>query len=225
MADSAHGEGFHPLDFQRLERTQMLERAQEFRRDLECRRSVRFFSYEPIPEGILDECIRAAASAPSGANRQPWTFAVVRDAALKREIRLAAEEEERETYDHRLTDEWRAALEPLGTNWEKPFIEHAPALIVIFRQAWGQGEEGERETNYYTQESVGIAAGFLLAALHRAGLGTLTHTPSPMGFLAQILGRPENEKAFLLIPVGYPTADCEVPNIGRKTLDEVRIEY
>jgi nitroreductase len=214
---------FLPIRFTRREPAEMLRRARDFRREVETRRSVRFFSDEPIPDGLLDECILAAGSAPSGAHRQPWTFVVVTDPALKREIRIAAEAEERETYEHRMTDEWRAALHPLGTDWHKPFLETAPALIAVFRHAWGAGEEGERRTNYYTQESVGIASGFLLAALHLAGLGTLTHTPSPMGFLGQILERPENERAYLLIPVGYPSADCVVPDLERKPLDEIRV--
>ena len=215
---------FVPIDFQRHTPEAMVERARAFRESLEKRRSVRLFSDEPIPDGVLDECIRAAGSAPSGAHRQPWTFVVVTDPEIKRQIRIAAEAEERETYDHRMTDEWRAALHPLGTDWQKPFLEIAPALIAVFRHAWGIGEEGERATNYYTQESVGIASGFLLAALHDAGLGTLTHTPSPMGFLGEILGRPDNERAYLLIPVGYPTEDCVVPDLERKPLDEIRVK-
>lgn len=214
---------FLPIEFTRHAPEEMLRRARAFRTELEARRSVRFFSDEAIPDGVLDECVRAAGSAPSGAHRQPWTFVVVTDAALKREIRIAAEAEERETYDHRMTDEWRAALHPLGTDWQKPFLETAPALIAVFRHAWGLGEEGGRQTNYYTQESVGIATGFLLAALHVAGLGTLTHTPSPMGFLGQVLERPEHERAFLLIPVGYPARDCVVPDLVRKPLDEIRV--
>lgn len=223
---STQGEERHlPLPFEKLVPEEMQRRAAEFYAELDTRRSVRFFSDEPIPDGVLEDCIRAASSAPSGAHRQPWTFAVVRDPKLKHEIRLAAEEEERETYAHRLTDEWREALRPLGTDWQKPFLELAPALIVVFRQAFGTDEKGERQTNYYTQESVGLASGFLLAALHHAGLATLTHTPSPMGFLARLLERPENEKAFLLIPVGYPAADCTVPDLVRKPLDQVSVWY
>ncbi len=218
-------ERFVPLQFDSLEPAEMSRRAKEFYETIDSRRSVRFFEDKPIPEGVLEDCIRAASSAPSGAHRQPWTFAVVRDPAIKKEIRLAAEAEERETYENRLTDEWREALRPLGTDWHKPFLEIAPALIVVFRKAWGVDENGERQTNYYTQESVGIASGFLLAALHSAGLGTLTHTPSPMGFLSRVLERPENEKAYLLIPVGYPAADCEVPDLQRKPLDEVSVWY
>ena len=200
----------------------MLTRARALRAELATRRSVRHFSDEPLPEGLLDECIATAGSSPSGAHRQPWTFVVVTTPALKREIRLTAEGEERKLYGERISDEWRNALAPLGTDWHKEFLEIAPALIVVFRHVYDV-EDGRKVTNYYTQESVGIASGFLLAALHHAGLATLTHTPSPMGFLQRILGRPEHEKTFLLIPVGYPASDCEVPNLVRKPLDEIRI--
>ena len=211
-----------PLEHRRLAAEKMLARAADFRRELEGRRSVRHFSSEPLPAGLLDECIRAAGSAPSGANRQPWTFVVVTDPELKRRIRLAAEEEERRLYRERINDEWRAALAPLGTDENKPFLEIAPALIVLFRQVHGE-RDGRKVTHYYTQESVGIAAGFLLCALHRAGLATLTHTPSPMGFLGEILERPERERAYLLIPVGYPAEGCRVPAIARKPLDRIRV--
>jgi iodotyrosine deiodinase len=214
---------FVPLEFRRLAPEAMLARARELEAELQRRRSVRHFSAEPIPEGVLDLCVRAAGSAPSGAHRQPWTFVVVRDPALKRRIREAAEEEERRLYGERLTAEWREALEPLGTDANKPFLETAPALIAVFRHAFGV-EEGRKRTNYYTQESVGIACGFLLAALHHAGLATLTHTPSPMGFLQELLDRPDNEKAYLLIPVGYPAPDCRVPDLARKPLAAIRVE-
>jgi nitroreductase len=214
---------FVPLDFRRLAEAEMQRRAVEFRADLERRRSVRDFSPEPLPSGVLDECIRAAGLAPSGANRQPWTFVVVTDPETKKRIRAAAEEEERTFYERRITPEWRAALEPLGTDWHKPFLEIAPALVVVFRHSFGL-EDGRKSTNYYTMESVGIALGFLIAALHQAGLATLTHTPSPMGFLGELLGRPENERAYVLLPVGYPAADCRVPEISKKTLDEIRLE-
>jgi nitroreductase len=223
MSDPHAHAGFEPLVFVRRSEEEMLARARELGRDLATRRSVRHFSEAPLPEGVLDECIRAAASAPSGANRQPWSFVVVTDSATKRAIRVAAEREERELYERRISDEWRAALEPLGTTWEKPYLETVPALVVVFRHSYGI-EEGRRRTNYYTQESVGIAVGFLIAALHVAGLATLTHTPSPMGFLAELLGRPENERAYVLLPVGYPAEGCEVPVLGKKTLDEVRIQ-
>jgi nitroreductase len=183
---------------------------------------VREFSSEPVPADVLDECIRAAGSAPSGANRQPWTFVVVTDPATKHAIRVGAEAEERDFYEHRITDEWRAALAPFGTTWRKPFLETAPALIAVFRHAYDL-EEGQKKTNYYTVESVGIAVGFLIAALHYAGLATLTHTPSPMAFLGEILGRPANEKPFVLLPVGYPATDCRVPVLPKKALEEIRL--
>jgi len=213
-----------PLQFERKSPDEMLARARAMRQDLARRRSIRFFSDEEIPEGVLDECIRAAGTAPSGANMQPWTFAVVREPGLKHKIRLSAEEEERESYGRRMTEEWLEALAPLGTDEHKPFLDIAPALIVVFRQVRGSEEE-DRRRHYYTQESVGIACGILLAALHHAGLATLTHTPSPMGFLERILGRPENERAYLLIPVGYPADDCTVPDITKKALDEIRLEF
>jgi len=210
-----------PLAFEHLSEPERIHRARAFREEIEKRRSVRHFAADPIPMEAIDECIRAAGSAPSGANRQPWTFVVVTDAAVKRAIREAAEEEERLNYGERMTEEWLEALAPLGTSWEKPFLEIAPALIVVFRHAYGE-EAGKHVKNYYTMESVGIAVGFLLAALHRAGFATLTHTPSPMGFLQRILGQPENEKAFVLIPVGLPAKGCVVPDIARKELDEIR---
>lgn len=213
---------FTPLDFQRFPEPEMLVRSRAFHAEMDRRRSVRHFSDEPVPLEVIDECLLAASTAPSGAHFQPWTFAVVTDPTIKRQVREAAEVEERENYDGRMTEEWLAVLEPLGTNAEKPFLEIAPVLIVVFRQLWGE-RDGERHKHYYTQESVGIASGFLLAALHHAGLATLTHTPSPMGFLQRILQRPENERAYLLIPVGYPAEDCEVPDLQRKTLAEIKV--
>jgi nitroreductase len=221
--DSPRHPPFVPLDHARRASAEMLERARALGAELARRRSVRHFSPEALPEGLLDLCIRAAGSAPSGANRQPWTFVVVRDPELKRRIRAAAEEEERKLYGERISDEWRAALAPLGTDEHKPFLETAPALIAVFRHAYDL-EDGRVVSNYYTQESVGIATGFLLCALHHAGLAALTHTPSPMNFLGAILGRPAHERPYLLIPVGFPAEGCLVPNIGRKALDEIRIE-
>jgi nitroreductase len=190
------------------------------------RRTVREFSREPVPRDIIDAAIEAAATAPSGANREPWKFVVVEDAEVKRRIREAAEAEEREFYDRRATAEWLEALAPLGTDWHKPFLTIAPYLIVVFRLDYEparltDGTERRRK-NYYVQESVGISVGILLSALHLAGLATLTHTPSPMGFLAEVLGRPAHERPFLLIPVGYPAPDARVPDLKKKSLDEVR---
>lgn len=213
---------FVPLDFERRPPAEMLARARAFADDVARRRSVRHFSDEQVPLEVLDECIRAAGAAPSGAHRQPWTFVVVTDPALKRKVREAAEAEERDNYEWRMGEEWLAALEPFGTDARKPFLETAPALIAVFRHLYEE-EDGKKARNYYTQESIGIASGFLLAALHQAGLVTLTHTPSPMGFLQEVLERPQNEKAFLLIPVGYPAEDCEVPNLVRKGLEEIRV--
>ncbi len=213
---------FVPLSFDRRTPAEMKQRAATFRAELAARRSVRHFSAEPVPLAVIDDCIAAAGSAPSGAHRQPWTFVVVKDPATKQRIRLAAEEEERANYDERMSDEWLSALEPLGTNAEKPFLEIAPILIAVFRHAFDE-RSGQRAKNYYTHESVGIACGFLLAALHHAGLAALTHTPSPMGFLQRILERPANERAYLLIPVGYPAPGCRVPDLRRKPLDAIRV--
>ncbi|MFT7170662.1 MAG: iodotyrosine deiodinase, partial [Paracoccaceae bacterium] len=189
------------------------------------RRSVRSFSEDAVPLDVVETCIRSAGTAPSGAHKQPWTFALITDPAIKTKIREAAEEEERENYGRRMNEEWLDDLRPFKTDAEKAFLELAPALIVLFRHAWEIQEDGERGQNYYTQESVGIAAGMLLAALNDAGLATLTHTPSPMGFLGKLLGRPENEKAFLLIPIGYPSENCEVPGLQRKSVDDIVARY
>lgn len=197
--------------------------AREFRDSVLVRRTVRDFAPDAISDEVLDLALEAAASAPSGANMQPWTFVIVRDPAIKHEIRLAAEKEEYESYNGRMPEEWLRALAPLQTDWRKEFLDVAPALIVVFKQDYGIRADGTRVTHYYVNESVGIACGFLLAALNAAGLATLTHTPSPMGFLRDILKRPKNEKPYLLIPVGYPAEGCRVPDIRKKTLDEVRI--
>jgi len=215
---------FVPLAFQRLSTVDQDTRARDFLEAMRTRRTVREFSAEPVPFSLIESAIRTAASAPSGANRQPWRFVVVSNPEIKRRIREAAEEEEHAFYEHRAPDEWLEALAPLGTDWHKPFLEVAPYLIVVFREDYGlaKDEVGEiKEKNYYVMESVGIACGFLLAALHLAGLATLTHTPSPMGFLSQILNRPKNEKPYLLIPVGYPAEGVKVPNIKKKDLAEV----
>jgi len=191
---------------------------------MEARRSVRQFAPDPVPREAIELAIRTAATAPSGAHRQPWRFAVVDDAAVKREIREAAEKEEYESYvGGRMPPEWLLALEPLGTDWHKPFLEAAPWLVVVFAELYGLEPDGSKRKNYYVKESVGIACGLFVTAIHQMGLATLTHTPSPMRFLNQILGRPENEKPFILFPVGYPAEGCEVPALTRKGLDEVAL--
>ena len=208
-----------PLPQRRLPPAEMLSAAQDFADVMASRRSVRDFSPEPLPEGVIEAAVRAAASAPSGANIQPWRFVVVTDPARKHRMRLAAEAEEREFYAHRATDEWLDALAPIGTDWHKPFLETAPAVIVVFEVH--QGPNSPKP--YYAKESVGIAVGMLLAALHHAGVATLTHTPSPMRFLNEICDRPAEERAFVVIPVGYPADDARVPDITRKPLHEVMI--
>jgi nitroreductase len=212
-----------PYRRERLSAEAAVAAAREFRDTLLLRRTVREFSSEPVPDAAIELALEAAASAPSGANMQPWTFVIVRDPAIKREIRTAAEKEEHENYNGRMPEEWLRALAPLQTDWHKEFLELAPLLIVVFKQDYGIAANGTRVTHYYVNESVGIACGFLLAALNAAGLATLTHTPSPMGFLRDILGRPKNEKAYLLIPVGYPAEGCTVPDITKKALEQVRV--
>lgn len=210
-----------PLQFHELPRGEMQRRAAGFFEEMQRRRTVRHYSDRPVPPQVIENALRVAGSAPSGANMQPWHFVVVSDPAVKREIRLAAEKEEKEFYENRAPQAWLQALEPLGTDWRKPFLETAPALIAIFAQSYGLLPDGQKVKHYYAQESVGIATGFLIAALHHAGLASLTHTPSPMGFLNEILRRPDNERPFLLLVVGYPAEDAEVPDIGRKSLEEI----
>lgn len=200
---------------------EMKRRAAAFGDDLQRRRSVRHFSDRLVPREIIEDCLRAAASAPSGANMQPWHFVVVSDPELKRCIREGAEAEEQEFYRERAPQEWLEALAPLGTDENKPFLETAPYLIVIFVQRYGTLPNGRKVKHYYPQESVGIATGILVAAVHNAGLASLTHTPSPMGFLNDILDRPANERPFLMLVVGFPSDDAVVPDIGRKPLDEI----
>lgn len=200
---------------------EMLLRAEAIAGELSRRRTVRDFSSRAIPAGVIEACLRAAGAAPSGANRQPWHFAVVASAAVKKKIREGAEAEEREFYEHRAPKDWLDALAPLGTNAQKPFLETAPALIAVFSQKHTISGDGEKLKNYYPVESVGLATGFLIAALHHAGLATLTHTPSPMKFLNEILGRPEHEKPFVLLVVGYPAEGATVPDIQRKSLNEI----
>jgi nitroreductase len=199
----------------------MRQRATDFREQMQRRRTVRQFSDRDVSREVIEECLRVAGSAPSGANLQPWHFVVVSDPAIKRRIREDAEKEEREFYTERAPREWLDALAPLGTDEHKPFLEIAPCLIAIFAQSYGLLPDGRKVKNYYVQESVGIATGLLIAAIHNAGLVSLTHTPSPMGFLNDILGRPANEKPFLLLVVGYPADEAVVPAIGKKPLDEI----
>lgn len=204
-----------------LDDTQRLDRARAFADRLQRRRTVRDFSDRPVPRAVIEHCLRAAASAPSGANQQPWRFVAVADAATKRRIREGAESEERAFYARRAPQDWLDALAPLGTDAHKPFLETAPWLIAVFYERFGIGPGGDKQKRYYPHESVGIATGMLLAALHDAGLATLTHTPSPMGFLNEILGRPKNEMPYLLLVVGHPAEGCRVPAIERLPLDAV----
>lgn len=217
------------LEFQRLAPEVQSARSKAFLEEMKRRRTVREFSAEPVPFELIENAVRTAATAPSGANMQPWTFVVVSDPAVKQQIRAAAEKEEKEFYEHRAPKEWLEALAPLGTDANKPFLETVPYLIVVFQQNWSlrRDESGTevKVKHYYAVESVGLACGLLLASLHQAGLATLTHTPSPMGFLREILGRPKNELPFLLIPVGYPAEGAQVPAFARqkKRLDDVMV--
>jgi nitroreductase len=214
--------GFVPLSgYVEYTESEMEERAHAFLEELRRRRTVRDFSDRPVPRNVIETCILAAGTAPNGANHQPWHFAVVADPEVKKTIREAAEEEEKEFYSGRAPKEWLKALEPLGTSEEKPFLERAPYLIVIFGESYAVGEDGNKGKNYYVMESVGIATGMLITAIHRAGLVSLTHTPSPMGFLNEILGRPKNERAFLILVVGYPETDATVPDIEKKPLEQI----
>lgn len=213
---------FIPLeDYVFYPETIMRERAAEFCADMRRRRTVRDFSERHVPRNIIEDCLRAASTAPSGANLQPWHFVVITDPDIRREIRQAAEREEHEFYTSRAPVEWLEALSPLGTDQHKPFLETAPYLIAIFVQAYGLLPNGRKIRHYYATESVGIATGILITALHHAGLATLTHTPSPMNFLKQILGRPANERPFLLLVVGYPSEDTRVPRISKKPFEEI----
>lgn len=202
-----------------MDDAQRLARARNFADELARRRTVRDYAPDPVPRELIEVCLRAAGTAPSGAHQQPWRFVAVQDAAIKSRIREAAEAEEREFYEHRATAEWLQALAPLGTGVEKPFLEIAPWLIGVFYERFGVDASGNKSKRYYPHESVGIATGLLVAALHHAGLATLTHTPSPMSFLNEILQRPKNEMPFLLLAVGHPAHDCRVPDIQRMPLE------
>ena len=220
--------GFIPLDFETLDPQEQQRRSRAFLESMRRRRSVRDFSRRPVSFELVRNAIATAGSAPSGANQQPWRFVVICDPHVKHTIRVAAEAEEKESYERRMSDEWLEALAPLGTDWRKPHLEDAPYLIAVFRLAYGvqndpaTGEE-QKIKHYYSEESVGIAVGLLLASLHQAGLATLTHTPSPMGFLNEILQRPANERPYVIIPVGYPAEDARVPDIHKKALDDIMV--
>lgn len=216
---------FVPYHPEQLSAHDTLQRAQEFYRFMDKRRSVREFSDKPVSKEVIAKLLQTASTAPSGAHKQPWTFCVVADPLLKKQIREAAEKEESDSYNGRMTPEWLEDLAPLGTDWQKPFLEIAPYLIVVFKKAYDFKEDGAKRNNYYVSESVGIACGFLIAAIHQAGLVTLTHTPSPMNFLAKLLKRPVNERPFLLLPVGYPADEVKVPDLKRKPLEEVTVWY
>ena len=212
-----------PLDYTPVDPADCLHRSKQLYQLMNRRRSVRHFSDRPVSREIVENLIRIASTAPSGAHKQPWSFIAVSDSQLKSRIRAAAETEERRNYENRMPQEWRESLSPLGTDWQKPYLETAPWLVVVFQKRWEQLSSGERRKNYYGVESVGIAVGMFIAAVHQVGLAALTHTPSPMNFLTTILNRPSHERPFVLIPVGYPSEDCMVPDLRRKTLEEVAV--
>ncbi|MDJ0959125.1 MAG: nitroreductase family protein [Acidimicrobiia bacterium] len=217
--------GFVPYDRPVVEPDEIVERAKAIYAEADTRRSVRHFSDRPVPREAVEYAIRAASTAPSGAHRQPWTFVLVGDPEVKRRIREVAEAEERQNYlGGRMNEEWQEALRPLGTDWQKPFLETVPWIVVVFEQRYGAHDDGTKQHNYYVKESVGIACGMFISTLHRIGLATLTHTPSPMRFLTKILGRPDNERPFILFPIGYPAEDAIVPDLTRKALAEVMVE-
>ena len=219
--------GFEHIPYAHVhyEPKEMIERSQNFYDWLESRRSVRDFSDKPVPKEVIENIIKSASTAPSGAHKQPWTFCVVSNPEIKKQIREAAEKEEYESYTKRMSEEWLDDLKPMGTDWNKPFLEIAPYLIIVFKRAFEYDAEGKKHQNYYVNESVGLAAGMLITAIHDAGLVTLTHTPSPMNFLQKILDRPDNERPFLLLPVGYEAEEVFVPNNRRKSLEEVAVFY
>ncbi|TFV95500.1 nitroreductase family protein [Algoriphagus kandeliae] len=210
---------YHPIPEE-----EVIKRSEEFYQNMDQRRTIREFDTKPVPLSVMENIIRTAGTAPSGAHKQPWTFCLISDPQIKKQIREAAEEEERISYSSRMSETWKNDLKPIGTDWEKPFLEDAPYLIVVFKQSYGM-ENGEKIQHYYVNESVGIACGFLIAAIHQAGLVTVTHTPSPMNFLSEILQRPKHEKPYLLLPVGYPKEETYVPNLKRKTLEDILIRF
>jgi nitroreductase len=205
--------------------SETLQRSSDFYEWMNKRRSIREFSDQPVPLTVIQHILLSASTAPSGAHKQPWTFCVVSNPSIKTAIRQAAEAEEKESYENRMSEEWLEDLAPLQTDWQKSFLETAPYLIVVFRRSYEFMDTGKKKQNYYVTESCGIACGMLLTAIHHAGLAALTHTPSPMNFLVQLLNRPENEKPFLLIPVGYPAKECWVPDLKRKSLEEITVWY
>lgn len=218
--------GFEHIRYERpkISDAELINKTQNFYQELASRRTVRDFDSRSVPMKVMENIIQTAGTAPSGAHKQPWTFCLISDQNIKRQIRATAEEEEKISYAQRMSEDWKNDLKPLGTDWEKPFLEEAPYLIVVFKQSYGT-VDGEKIQHYYVSESVGIACGFLIAAIHQAGLVTVTHTPSPMNFLSKILNRPINEKPFLLLPVGYPKIETFVPDIARKELNEIMLRY
>lgn len=225
MATSNRTEDFIPYKAQQYSEEEMIKRARDYYEYYDQRRSLREFSDKPVPMEVIENIIRTASTAPSGAHKQPWTFCVIKDQDMKVKLREAAEEEEKINYSGRMSEDWIEDLKVFATNEVKEFLTIAPYLIVVCKKTYDIEEDGGKAKNYYVNESVGLAAGFLLTAIHNAGLVALTHTPSPMGFLTKILDRPENEKPFLLIPVGYPAEDAHVPDLGRKDLDEIMVVY
>lgn len=215
---------FIPYQQKELTKDEQLANSENFYQLLDKRRSIREFSDKSVDIKVIENIIKAASTAPSGAHKQPWTFCVISNPVIKRQIRDAAEKEEKENYDKRMSDRWIEDLEPFGTNWKKPFIETAPYIIVALKRVY-ETIDGEKRNNYYVNESVGIACGMLISAIHNAGLVTLTHTPSPMNFLTKVLNRPENERAYLLLPVGHAVNDAEVPDIQRKALNKIMVRY
>ena len=227
MPDKKEINGYPFISYSKKEIStfEIVESTKSFYQFMDTRRSIREFSNRAIEKEVIENIILTASTAPSGAHKQPWTFCAVSNPAIKKKIRIAAEEEEKKSYNERMSDEWLKDLAPLGTDWQKPFLEIAPYLLIVFKRIYEIDENGHKHQNYYVQESVGLATGFLLSAIHHAGLVALTHTPSPMNFLTKLLDRPENEKPFLLIPIGYPADECWVPDIKRKELNEVSVWY
>lgn len=217
---------FHVYESRSFPVDQMRARAAAFRDELDARRSVRMFSDQPVPRDLIATAVTTASTAPSGAHQQPWTWAIVGSKDMKRQIRQAAEDEERTNYlENRMNAEWQAALAPLGTDWHKEYLEHVPWIVVLFEQRYGLAKDGRRQHHYYVKESCGIAAGIFVTAIHHMGLATLPHTPSPMAFLSKLLNRPSNERPFVLFPVGYPLPGVKVPTLTRKSLDEVSVWF